>query len=116
MQRSTSLSAALLVWIALGPSTASAACYSMYDARNALVYQSSTSPIDLSRTVSEQMSARFPSRALVISTTTSCADDIAGSGTTSRYIAAGDTGALAGSTNESVAPGGEHRLRGRPRR
>lgn len=47
-------------------------CFSMYDAKNALVYQSSTSPINLGRPISEQMTRRFPARHLVISDIGAC--------------------------------------------
>ena len=48
-------------------------CFSMYDGKNQLIYQSSTAPIDLSRPVSDEMAARFPARYLVISDVGSCA-------------------------------------------
>jgi hypothetical protein len=47
-------------------------CFSMYDAKNTLVYQSSTTPIDLSRSISGPMTRRFPGRYLVISDLGSC--------------------------------------------
>lgn len=47
-------------------------CFSIYDAKNVLVYQSSTTPIDLSRSISDQMARRFPARYLVISDLGSC--------------------------------------------
>lgn len=47
-------------------------CFSIYDARNALVYQTSTSPIDLSRSIGDQMARRFPSSYLVIADASPC--------------------------------------------
>ena len=71
-------SLALARSILLAPLLASASpafaveCFSMYDAKNALVYQSTSVPIDLSRSVSEQMARRFPGRHLVISDSGAC--------------------------------------------
>ena len=84
----------LLIAGALAASTnAQAGCFFMYDARNALVYQSSTSPIDLSRPVSDEMARRYPSRALVIAPTTSCSEDTTAEGPASRFIGADDIAA-----------------------
>ncbi len=47
-------------------------CFSMYDARNALVYQTPTAPIDLSRSIEDQMARRFPARYLVIADASPC--------------------------------------------
>jgi hypothetical protein len=79
---------------------ASAECFSMYDAKNALVYQSPTSPIDLSRPISQEMALHYPSRALVIATSMSCAEGQ----TTSRYIGAEESGALYGSATSAGSP------------
>ncbi len=56
------------------PGVSAAACYTMIDARNAVVYQSRTSPIDLSRSIATEMARRFPSRSLVISTSDGCVE------------------------------------------
>jgi hypothetical protein len=55
----------LAVVLAL-PSLASANCYSIYDAKNQLAFQSSVSPIDLSTRISHEMRARFPGGYLII--------------------------------------------------
>ena len=49
------------------PSLANAAnCYSIYDAKNQLAFQSSVPPIDLSTRISQSMRERFPGGFLVI--------------------------------------------------
>ena len=48
-------------------------CFSIYDTRNTLVYQTANSPIDLSRSIEDQMARRFPSRYLVIADVSPCA-------------------------------------------
>ncbi len=48
-------------------------CFSIYDARNTLVYQTANAPIDLSRSIGDQMARRFPSRYLVIADVSPCA-------------------------------------------
>ena len=48
------------------PSVASANCYSIYDAKNRLAFQSTIAPVDLSTRISEAMSARFPGGYLVM--------------------------------------------------
>ena len=47
-------------------------CFSMFDAKNALTYQSSAAPIDLSGSISTQMARRFPGRHLTISDLGTC--------------------------------------------
>ena len=91
---------------------ANAECFSMYDAKNALVYQSPTSPIDLSRPISQEMALHYPSRALVIATSMSCSEGQ----TTSRYIGAEESGALYGSaTSANNAPPAEAPIGAAPR-
>ena len=48
------------------PSLASANCYSIYDAKNQLAFQSTIAPVDLSTRISEAMRARFPGGHLVM--------------------------------------------------
>lgn len=48
------------------PMLASASCYSIYDAKNRLAFQSTLAPIDLSARISDAMRARFPGSFLVI--------------------------------------------------
>lgn len=48
------------------PGLASANCYSMYDAKNQLTFQSTVAPIDLSERISNAMRARFPGAFLVV--------------------------------------------------
>lgn len=49
-----------------------AECFSMFDARNVLVSQSTDAPIDLSHSISNEMAAHFPARYLVIADTGGC--------------------------------------------
>jgi hypothetical protein len=49
------------------PSVAQAAnCYSIYDAKNQLAFQSTVAPIDLSTRISQTMRERFPGGFLII--------------------------------------------------
>ena len=48
------------------PSLASANCYSIYDAKNRLAFQSTVAPVDLSTRISESMRARFPGGHLIM--------------------------------------------------
>jgi hypothetical protein len=48
------------------PSLASANCYSIYDAKNRLAFQSTIAPVDLSTRISEAMRARFPGGYLIM--------------------------------------------------
>jgi len=48
------------------PGFASANCYSIYDAKNQLTFQSTVAPVDLSARISDGMRARFPGGYLVI--------------------------------------------------
>jgi len=62
--RLTALSS-LAVLLAL-PSLASANCYSIYDAKNQLAFQSTIAPVDLSTRISDAMRVRFPGGHLVM--------------------------------------------------
>jgi len=48
------------------PSIASANCYSIYDAKNRLAFQSTIAPVDLSTRISDGMRGRFPGGHLVM--------------------------------------------------
>ena len=48
------------------PSLASANCYSIYDAKNQLAFQSTIAPVDLSTRISDGMRARFPGGHLIM--------------------------------------------------
>ena len=48
------------------PSLASANCYSIYDAKNRLAFQSTIAPVDLSTRISDGMRARFPGGHLIM--------------------------------------------------
>lgn len=55
------------------PFVAHAACFTMVDARNRPIYQATTTPIDLSGSISDTMARRYPGRFLVISPNADCA-------------------------------------------
>jgi hypothetical protein len=48
------------------PSLASANCYSIYDAKNRLAFQSTIAPVDLSARITDGMRARFPGGHLIM--------------------------------------------------
>jgi hypothetical protein len=78
MRLATKLSLVLLA--STLPLAASANCYSIYSPRNVLVYQSTLNPVDLSRTLTEALRARFPGHHLVMDPdASSCSEVGAGS-------------------------------------
>lgn len=63
---------------AIAPAPASASCFFIYGANNQLVYRSTTSPVDLSRPISESLRGRFSGGHLVmIPDETGCPDLLA---------------------------------------
>lgn len=65
--------------VALLPTAASASCFFIYGPSNQLVYRSTTTPVDLSRPISESVRARFNGGHLVmIPDETGCPDLLAG--------------------------------------
>ena len=69
------MNANILLVVALLTVTSSASavnCYRIIDNRDNLVYQSSISPIDLSRTISEEMSAKHPGKYFQMFDSPSC--------------------------------------------
>ena len=90
--RLTALSslAALLVL----PSLASANCYSIYDAKNQLAFQSTIAPVDLSTRISDAMRARFPGGHLImVPDDSDCREYRTGPTLTPRFEAGGARGA-----------------------
>ena len=63
--RSTHTLLPLALVLAL-PGLASASCYSIYDAKNQLAFQSAVPPIDLSTRISQAMRERYPGGHLTI--------------------------------------------------
>jgi hypothetical protein len=49
-----------------------AACFTIYDSANQLVYQSPQPPIDLSGSISKEMDSKFPGHHLVITDSINC--------------------------------------------
>jgi hypothetical protein len=66
--RTTRLQRLLPIAVLLAlPSLAGAAnCYSIYDAKNRLAFQSTVAPVDLSTRISQSMRERFPGGYLII--------------------------------------------------
>jgi len=62
--RLTALSSLAVVLVL--PSIASANCYSIYDAKNRLAFQSTIAPVDLSTRISDGMRSRFPGGHLIM--------------------------------------------------
>ena len=92
--RLTALSSLAVVLVL--PSIASANCYSIYDAKNRLAFQSTIAPVDLSTRISEAMSARFPGGYLVmIPDDSDCREYRTGPTVTPRFEAGSSTGAEA---------------------
>lgn len=63
--RTTQALLPIAVLLAL-PSIASANCYSIYDAKNRLAFQSTVAPVDLSTRISQAMRDRFPGGYLIM--------------------------------------------------
>ena len=78
------------------PALAQANCYSIYDAKNQLAFQSTIAPVDLSRQISDAMRARFPGGYLVmIPGDDACREYRAGSTVRPRFDAGGLTSSSA---------------------
>ena len=93
--RLTALSS-LAVLLAL-PSLASANCYSIYDAKNQLAFQSTIAPVDLSTRISDAMRARFPGGHLImVPDDTDCREYRTGPTVTPRFEAGGAAGTQPG--------------------
>lgn len=63
---------ALLASMATAPGWA--ACYTLYDGANRLVYQSGTAPIDLNRSIADEVQRRFPGHHFVMELEVACAE------------------------------------------
>ena len=75
------------------PSLASANCYSIYDAKNRLAFQSTIAPVDLSTRISDAMRARFPGGHLtMIPDDSDCREYRTGPTLTPRFEAGGARG------------------------
>jgi hypothetical protein len=89
--RLTALSS-LPVLLAL-PGLASANCYSIYDAKNRLAFQSTIAPVDLSTRISDGMRARFPGGHLImVPDDSDCREYRTGPTLTPRFEAGGAAG------------------------
>ena len=85
---------ALSVAVALVlPGMANANCYIVYDAKNQLVLQSTVSPVDLSKPISDSMRERFPGGHLVMMRSDrNCREVRTGSTLTPRFESGGTKG------------------------
>jgi hypothetical protein len=95
--RTTRLTAPISLAVLLVlPSLASANCYSIYDAKNRLAFQSTIAPVDLSARISESMRARFPGGHLImIPDDSDCREYRTGPTLSPRFDAGGSRGAEA---------------------
>ncbi len=76
------------------PGLASANCYSVYDGKNRLSFQSTIAPVDLSTRISDGMRARFPGGHLVmIPDDSDCREYRTGPTLSPRFDAGGARGA-----------------------
>jgi hypothetical protein len=69
----TKLSVLVLLSIFAGFANATS-CYTLVDQKNAVVYQSTKSPIDLSRKISDEIDIKFPGDHLIITSGEDCHD------------------------------------------
>jgi hypothetical protein len=53
-----------------------AACYTVYDRSDSVVYQGSSPPVDMSRPIHETLSVRFPGGHMIFDAAASCSDII----------------------------------------
>ncbi len=66
MRKSRLVALSSLAILLVLPSLASANCYSVYDTKNQLAFQSTIAPVDLSARISDGMRARFPGGHLIM--------------------------------------------------
>ena len=62
------LSAVMLAMVWLAPASASAECYSVYDRKHELIFQSTESPVDLRGSITEAITKRFTADAHMVFT------------------------------------------------
>ena len=67
-----SLHVLLAASLAIPSAHSLASCFSLYDAKNQLVRQTSEPLVDLSRPIGQQVEARFPGHFLVVQPTSDC--------------------------------------------
>jgi hypothetical protein len=70
--KASSLALLLIALAAQAEVQASTQCFSLFDPKNKLVYQSTDSLVDLSRSISEQVAAKYPGHHLVITPASYC--------------------------------------------
>lgn len=94
MQKTRLTALSSLAVLLVLPSLASANCYSIYDAKNRLAFQSTIAPVDLSTRISDQMRGRFPGGHLVmIPDDSDCREYRTGPTLSPRFGAGGANGA-----------------------
>jgi hypothetical protein len=67
--------------ISLPHAANAAGCFTIYDAENVVTYRSTTAPVDMSRSISDQMAVRFPGQFLVWSKSASSCPELTGNAT-----------------------------------
>jgi hypothetical protein len=93
MRKTRLLALSSLAALLVLPSLASANCYSIYDAKNRLAFQSTIAPVDLSTRISDGMRARFPGGHLtMIPDDSDCREYRTGPTLTPRFEAGGAPG------------------------
>lgn len=66
------IAAASFVLAAVVPIAAHADCFTVVDAKNRIVYQSTSTPVNLAGSIGTEMARRYPGRHLIISPTGGC--------------------------------------------
>ena len=84
------------------PATASASCFFVYGAKNQLLYRSTTTPVDLSRPISDGMRGRFSGGHLVMIPDETGCPDLLASGESKLFAALGFTSPNSGRTTSAI--------------
>lgn len=103
--RTTRLPALLTLAVAALPGLAQANCYSIYDAKNQLAFQSTVAPIDLSTRISQAMRSRYPGGYLImIPDDADCRELRTGATVSPRFDAGSAAGSEASAEQRLQAP------------
>ncbi len=90
------------VVLALVPTVASASCFFIYGPKNQLVYRSTTTPIDLSRPISDSMRSRFGGGHFVMIPDESGCPDLLAGGESRLFATLGFTSPGAGRNTTAI--------------
>ena len=86
------------------PALSHAYCFSVYTQRNQLVYQSTTTPVDLSRHISAGLDARYPNHHLVFVPDESRCPEVGALATGVRYVRGNSADSFVGSAESRLPP------------